>query len=84
MSTPFSFNDIAAVQAKIDAAEQKRNTAEDDLRNAIREGKPTSAHEKLLESATADLTRLAHEKSDLMKHVPGICIIMLKFQRFQK
>lgn len=57
---------IAAVQLEISAANEERKVAKERLEKAIMEGKPTAPFEKLLESATAELTALRQEKTALI------------------
>ena len=52
---------IAAIQLEITAANEERKTAKVGLEKAIAKGKSTVPFEKLLESATAELTRLGKE-----------------------
>jgi hypothetical protein len=58
---------IAAIQLEIAAANEERKIAKVRLDKAITEGRPTAPFEKLLESATAELTRLGQEKDRLME-----------------
>jgi hypothetical protein len=58
---------IAAIQQEISVAKEERKVAKETLEKAIAEEKPTSPHEKLVESAQAELTRLRQEELILMK-----------------
>jgi thymidine phosphorylase len=59
--------EIAAIQHEIKAATVERKEAKEKLEKAITEGKPTGPYEKLLESATAELTRLGKKEEKLME-----------------
>ena len=58
---------LAALQDEINEAKEERKTAKSQLEKAILEGKPVSPFEKLLESASANLTGLQREKEKLLE-----------------
>ena len=59
--------ELVAVRADIEVAKKRQTRYQENLEKAIQEGNQTAPFEKLLESATAELTRLGQEKCQLMK-----------------
>ena len=58
---------IAAIQQEINVTKEERKVAKERLEKAIEEGKPTGPFEKLLEAATAELTRLGQKEAKLLE-----------------
>jgi hypothetical protein len=57
---------LAALQVEIIEAKAERKTAKSQLEKAIQEGLPVSSFEKLLDSASANLTGLQSKEKELM------------------
>lgn len=58
---------LEALQVEINEAKEERKTAKSQLEKAIQEGKPVSPFEKLLDSASANLTGLQNKEKELLK-----------------
>ena len=58
---------LAALQEEIQEAKEERKAAKNQLEKATLEGKSISPYEKLLESASANLTRLGQKEAELLK-----------------
>lgn len=58
---------LAVLQDEINEAKQERKTRESQLEKAIQEGKSVSSFEKLLDSASANLTGLQNKEKELLK-----------------
>jgi hypothetical protein len=58
---------LAALHDEIQEAKEERMAAKSQLEKAILEGKPVSPFEKLLESASANLTGLQRKEEELLK-----------------
>ncbi|KAJ2999649.1 hypothetical protein HDV02_002122 [Globomyces sp. JEL0801] len=59
---------LVALQEEIQEAKEERKAAKSQLEKAILEGKPVTPFEKLLESASANLTGLQREKEKLLEN----------------
>jgi hypothetical protein len=58
---------LAALQEEIQEAKEERKAAKNQLEKATLEGKSISPYEKLLESASTNLTRLGQKEAELLK-----------------